>query len=186
MKLLNERDLTEIMDEVEYQVITQEAGLDKFIVFLYQAQFRGKLFLDEGKRIVFVHDLNVSDFMGGDGNWFIKIPDSLNFSESTKISYIQSQLVEDNRMIQFLIKEFNLGIVVAEHRDFFWKKYILKHNAKLIREELDLHTQKYYSINILVRESLAYSWCLAYGKGAIYADYLKKALKYAISHNDFV
>lgn len=184
MRLLNERNLTEIMDEVEYHIITQDEGLDKFISFLYDVQFRGKLYLDDRKRIVFIHDLNVSDFMSKGGNWFIKIPDSMEFSESTKISYIQSQLEEDNRVIQFLINEFNYGIVVSEQRELFWLKYVLKKKSKLILANLDIHTRKYYGLISTLRSSLAYSWCLAPGKGSEYVEYLKKSVKNAISHND--
>lgn len=187
MDLLSEYQITEIMNKVDYGEITQEQGLNKFIEYLYEAQFKGQLYLDQNKNIVFVHAKRVEDYLGSSGKWFISMPEgSGNVTEETKISYVQDKLEEDERMIKFLVDEFNEGILLPEHRELFWLKFIMREKTTLIIKRQQIHSVKYYQELNLVKESLAYLWCLTTRTGGHkYIEYRNYCLKSSFSHNDF-
>ncbi|WP_159637246.1 hypothetical protein MGH68_18810 [Erysipelothrix sp. D19-032] len=185
MDLLSEYQITEIMNKVDYGEITQEQGLNKFIEYLYEAQFKGQLYLDQNKNIVFVHAKRVEDYLGSSGKWYISMPEgSGNVTEETKISYIQDKLEEDERMIKFLVDEFNEGILLPSHRELFWKKYIQRERTNRIISELDLYTDKYYKMLTVLKDAVTYVWCLNTKNGGIsYIKYRESCLKSMFSHN---
>ncbi|CAM4258992.1 hypothetical protein [Erysipelothrix aquatica] len=185
MDLLSEYQITEIMNKVDYGEITQEQGLNKFIEYLYEAQFKGQLYLDQNKYIVFVHAKRVEDYLGSSGKWYISMPEgSGNVTEETKISYIQDKLEEDERMIKFLVDEFNEGVLLRKQRELFWLKYILKKRVSTIIAELDLNNKKYYRELEDVKNVVAYVWCLTGRQGSLeYIKYRENCLKLTISHN---
>ncbi|WP_415368108.1 hypothetical protein [Erysipelothrix rhusiopathiae] len=184
MDLINERKVTDIINNVEDGSMTTEQGFSIFANYLYEAKFKGQLYLDQEKYIVFRHGKRVEDYMNSNSKWFISMPEGSNYSEETKISYIQDLIEEDDKMLQILIKEFNEGILLPEQREIFWMRYILKDKTTKIINAFDLYTDKYYSILEEVTNAVSYIWCLAYGNALSYIEYKANCLKYTFSHND--
>ena len=167
------------MDDVFFKATSKERVFDIFNSYLRDAMHRGSLTFEDDGYLYYIHNRSIEDYIKSP-NWIIQIPDGTQYTNLCMITEIEYMLEEDNKAIQFLVKQINDFVITAEHREFYFRRFILGEKRDDIIAYFTMYKDKYYELISTLKNVVTYAWYLNHGNGEIYIEYVEKMEKTVI------